>query len=360
MSRLEDLIRYESPGSSVAFRGAIYGPQDDAELVRDCVALANADVRTRRRFIFLGVDDSGSDARRFPGVRRKDLIRLKQDLSARLAQLIEPVLEPSVHGIEIDGTLIGILCFEDCRAAPYLTKRNLGANLPAGVGFIRRGARIMPLQRADMRRMFERSAERELPAALVRVGFAGKELESRVTLPVLGIKKLPSQVAADRLRTVLEANAQAREAFGETQTRIARLVHAKVFGVDAPFQKQGDATLMQVMASVDKDHGAADDHYRYEVRAHKLDLLVSNDRETVLNNVRLVLMLGKSPGIGVARRIYAEHDDLVPRDGYPEVVETGSKIRISADIGTLHPQRRCHAFSKRRDSGPARKPPARP
>ena len=76
MSTLEQLIRFESAHSRLAFRRDIYGAGQDAEAVIDCLALANADT-SARRYLFLGVDDSGDAGATAitPGARGRPLQR---------------------------------------------------------------------------------------------------------------------------------------------------------------------------------------------------------------------------------------------------------------------------------------------
>jgi len=344
MQSLKHLARYESAGSGLAFRRAIYGPDDDARLVSDCLALANAELDGQPRHLFLGVDDVVGGERRLLGIGKSDLVAFRRRLSSLLADTIEPKLRAAVRAVEIDGCLIGHVCLEKCLQAPYLTKRPVAGELPAGVGFVRRGARNLPLQREDLKRMFAASARPARKRQPVRIGFPGREPLERIALPVLGIRKLPSELAAERLRAMLETKQQARDIFGRTETRFSRLMHARLYGVDTPFEKHSDESLRMELKSADVAYRAADDHYRYEVRAHRVNLMIVNDRDSDLANARLRLTLPCIAGIGIAERIYVETDDELPPEGYPSVTRGGRTITVEAEIGTLYRNYRAHAF----------------
>lgn len=343
MSTLEHLVRYESPHSGLAFRPHIYGPDEDASIVADCLALANAELKGRR-FLFLGVDDRGAEGRTLVGVDKSDLKRFKQRCARLLPASIEPELNATVRGVNVDDKLIAYIRIKDCLSPPYLAKQNLGDTLKAGVGFVRRGARNYPLQRSDMQQMFARSRE-VLPARpSIRIGFAGKEPIDRLTLPVLAVSKLPSQLAAERLTSLLDAHDQARDVFGRTETQFSRLVHAKLFGVDTPYRKRSDSSLVAALGSVKGDYSAADRHYLYEVRAHKLNFMIANDGDSNLHNVRFRVSLPLTEGAGVADRVYTEDETEIAPGGYPAVVQGKRAVSLEAGLDTLYAGRSVRAF----------------
>lgn len=343
MSTLENLVRYESPHSGLAFRPRIYGPDEDASIVADCLALANAELKGRR-FMFLGVDDRGDQGRTLVGVGESELKRFKQRCARLLRACIEPELNAKVRGVTVDDRLVAYIRIKDCLSPPYLAKQDLGDALKAGVGFVRRGARNYPLQRSDMQQMFARSRE-VLPARpKIRIGFAGKEPIDRLTLPVLAVSKLPSQLAAERLTSLLAAHTQARDVFGRTETQFSRLVHAKLFGVDVPYRKRSDSSLVAALENVDSDYGAADRHYLYEVRAHKLNFMIANDGDSDLHNVQFRVSLPHTEGAGVADRVYTEAETEIAPDGYPVVVQGKRSVSLEAGLDTLYAGRSVRAF----------------
>jgi hypothetical protein len=178
----------------------------------------------------------------------------------------------------------------------------------------------------------------------VIVRFQGNDLPDRIELPALCIRKLPSDLAAERLRALLDTKQQSRDVFGQTQTHIARLVHARHFGADIPYRNQSDDSLVQGLETVERDYSAADDHYLYEVRAHKLNLMVLNTLGTNLHNARLKLTLPRMAGMGIADRVYLEHENEIAPSAYPEVIETERATIVKTELGTVFRDHRTHAF----------------
>lgn len=343
MSTLGNLARYESPHSGLAFRKSIYAPDEHASVIIDCLALANAELKGRR-FLFLGIDDDGNGDRRIIGVDKAELKRFKGRFKQLVSEHVEPELDATVRAVEVDDLLVGYIRIKDCNAPPYLAKQSIGDALMAGTGFIRRGARNMPLQRSDMQRMFKRNQEPVVESPSIRIGFPGKEPMEHMSLPVLALNKLPSELAEYRLKSLLAAKDQARDLFGRTETQFSRLMHAKLYGMDVPFAKRSDDSLLDSLQNVEDDYGAADEHYMYEVRAHQLNLLVVNTGEANLHNAHLSVTLPRADGIGVAERVYTEDLSELQPDGYPSVELSSRTISIDAELGTLYAGRSTRAF----------------
>ncbi len=179
----------------------------------------------------------------------------------------------------------------------------------------------------------------------MRIGFAAQEPQERVTLQALSVSKLPSELAAERLKSMLELNDQSRERFGQTQTRLTRLMHARLYGAEVPFEKHSDDSLVTALTNVDIDYSAADAHYLYEVQAHRLNLSVINETDENLHDAVLYLRMPVVDGTGFADRVYAE-DQIEPRqdDGYPSVDSDGRTVSVEAQLGTLYVGRNTPAF----------------
>jgi hypothetical protein len=333
MDRLEDIVRFESANSAVAFRDRAYTDDEHAELLRDLVGLANAPV-TGPRFLFLGVHDAGE--RRIVGLAPQTWSDLKHCLDSLLGGSVEPSLKVTVRALQVDGALVGMLCLTACDDPPYLLSTQAPDGLPAGSGWIRRGAQVFPLLRADLQRMFEaKLASTPSPDLAPRVGFPGDEPQSEVSLPALGLDELPSAVAAAKLRKVLEAKESARAVLGRTETQLSRLVHARVFGFDEPYESHSDDSLRIRIKRTADEYRAADEHYMFEVRAHKLELVVVNPGSSALLAAALHVTLPRLDTIGVAERLYASTDKAAIDAGYPHVKTGKHTVTIEADVGTI-------------------------
>jgi hypothetical protein len=150
----------------------------------------------------------------------------------------------------------------------------------------------------------------------------------------LRLERLPSAVAAKKLGKVLKAKQDSR-AMGKTQTDLVRLVHTRVFGVDRAYETHSDDSLRMQIESSKKDYRPADEHYAFEVRAHRLDIVVQNPGRVALDNTTIRMTMPRIEGIGVADRLYAPPDGQAPTSGYPRVKAGSRTISIEAEVGSL-------------------------
>jgi len=344
MNRFEQLIQFGTADSGLLFRKCIYGADEDAGAIADSLALANSDVSSSRRFIFFGVDDRSSSNNRLIGVDKTALTDFKRRFLALMARTVEPELNATVRSVEVGGYLIGYIRIKNCTSRPYLTRKSVGRKLAAGVGFIRRGETQKPLSREDLQRLFAEPKPVQPLPAVVAVDFAGEKPSRRAVIPVMDLQKLPSQLAAERLRALMDARGQSRHILGRTQTRISRLMHARHYGMETPFEEHSEDSLLSALDSVEDDYSAADGHYSYEIRAHKLNLRVRNNGDRALHNAELKVKFSRLPGFGIADRIFPESEDCEEHGGYPQLHSHKHTVSASAFLGTLLAGKDCKAF----------------
>jgi len=344
MSQLDDLVRLENANSALAFREHAYRMSERAKLLRDLIALANAAVRGPR-FLFVGVRDVVGGERKFSGITERAWSELKHLLTGVLANAIDPPFKIQVRALEIDGALVGMLCVSECDDPPYLLSAQAGDGLAPGTGWVRRATKVLPLLRSDLQRLFEAKGAGHDGTVDVRIGFAPnghvqphadpEGLRDEIVLPVLPLEAVPSAVAAERLHKLLEAKASARDVLGHTETHLSRLAHARLYGPEFAYQTHSDDSLRAQIAGAHEEYHGADAHYEFEVRAHPLQVLVSNRNGTALHAVTLALKLPRLEGIGVAEQRYPAADAAPSHDGYPIVHTTAHTIGIHGDLGVV-------------------------
>jgi hypothetical protein len=333
MRALEDLVQFESANSGLAFREHVYAASERVDLLRDLIGLANAGVQGPR-FLVLGVKDVVGGERAITGLAADVWNEWRAMLPALIAGATEPPLDVTVRTLQIDGKVVGALCLTACADQPYLISGRSHTDLPAGCGWLRRGPHLFPLLRQDLQRMFEAKLAGAAPSTDVRIGFAGDEPRSAIALPVLRLERLPSAVAAKKIGKVLKAKQDAKS-MGKTRTDLMRLVHAQVFGVDRPFESHSDDSLRMQIESSKQGYRPADEYYAFEVRAHRLDVVVHNPGRVALDNSTIRMTMPRIEGIGIADRLYAAPDAQAPTSGYPRVKASARTISIEAEVGSL-------------------------
>jgi len=337
MRALPDLIRNEDADSALTFRESVYRRGEQADLLRDVIALANAAV-SGRRFLVLGVDDEPQRERRFPGISERSWKSFCNVLPGYLARTVEPRLAHSLQAVEVDDVLVGVVCLDSCEDPPYLLARRISSTMPAGGGWARRGVKQRRLMRKDLQRIFAGRFKRQ-EIGDVTVGFPGELPREELLLPVLPLVALPSAQAEFKINRMLEANRVSKSVLGRADSRIARLVHAQVSGGTAPYREQNTKTMRALLGKLPIEHAVADDHYRFELRAHHLNLQLNNLGDKPHNDLTLTLRIPRVEGVDVAKRIYTATGDASARNGMYPKVDVGPRTIAVQVTGLKIPKR---------------------
>jgi hypothetical protein len=331
MGNLRDLVRSGKADSALAFRERAYGKGDEVELLRDVSALANA-AATGSRFLCLGVRDSPDLERTFPGVSRQACSWIQEILPRLVDQAIEPQLSIRMITVTLGEALVGVICVEACDDPPYLFSRRVSSLVSAGSGWIRYGIKQRPLLRQDLERIFEKKFRACGVSSEIRVGFQGPVPREEITLPVLPLDAMPSVLAARRVEKMLDARRLSKAVLGHADTRIDRLVHAQVSNEAQAYRSHDTTTLRTMLCMIPREQASADEHYQFETRTHKLNLLVGNLTDAALTDVLLVLKIPRVEGVGVVDRIRAAAGmQAALQQRYPLVEAGPHAVSVQAD-----------------------------
>jgi hypothetical protein len=344
MASFDQLIRFEVANSAVAFRKRVYGIDDRHELLRDLLGLANAAVKGPR-FVFLGVDDTVGGDREIVGVPDAYAAGLQALYREVVEEYVDPPFVLRIEETEIDDVRVVVIVLAECEDPPYMLKKNVSNAMRMGNGWIRQGTRYRRLVRDDLQHMFEQKLLSQTAGAEVRVGFAGQVLETVLHLPIMRLGQKPSEAAGKKIRKLIEAKQLSQEVLGNDSTRIQRLVHAQLFGQSELYQAHGESTLIQRLDKTTEDFEAADYHYEYETRAHKLNLMLENVGGVEFERGTLVLDFPCMEGVEVADRIWPAPDGNHPgAEGYP-LVDVGLRtMRVQTSVGPIPPGSKSMSF----------------
>ncbi len=337
MSSLDQLVRFEVANSAVAFRARAYGADDRLELLRDLSGLANAAVKGSRHLI-LGVEDTVGGDRKFIGISDAAHAEVHGLCTQLVNDFLDPPLPVRIEELIVDGKKIVVVVLLDCSGQPYLLKTNASGSMRQGSGWIRQGTEYRRLMRNDFQRIFEEKLLTRDARADVRIGFAGTILQTALELPVMRLDQLPSRLAGNKVRRMLEARQAAQNSPGEEISRIQRLVHAQVFGPDEVYRPNSTTTLVEMLDSADDEFEIADLYYAYEERSHKLNLDLENLGDSVFEGGTLVLDLPRIEGVELADRIWPSPDASQPvPDGYPALELGPRTVRLKTPVGPIQP-----------------------
>ena len=314
MADLESIIRGAPESSVLSFRPRAYG-SDHESFLTDLLAICNAH-GSHTRILCLGVDNQ-SDQRSFIGIDEENAAQCERAI-ALVNTYIEPAPAVRFVNLQIDGVRVGAYVLTGATETPYLMAKDFSPSLVTGMGFVREDTQHRRLTRTDLQVLFQNTKAQPKPQKGLIVAFATKGFPSQVSLSALPLTRLPSSAASDRIKAMMAAKAEADKASNLEDSRIERLVHARLYGHTAPYQQMTPEALREKAQTAQQDNAEADRYYINELRAHKINFVLANQTQNELKDVQLTLEFPRLDGVDISERIFSPPGKSVEvPTGYP-------------------------------------------
>lgn len=328
-------------------RGLVLWPEapradQQVAVAQQLLALANLDLEGTRRIVF-GVEQGVSGACVL-GLEPEQ-VQAVTLLSRDLPGMIEPALQVNAVIAEIDGRRIAVLEIDGCENPPYVLRNAIAAELRTGACWVQDEEGLRPARRTDLDRMYRRRGQ----VVPVRVGIGTDPDCQEWSLAVPDTSEPPSRLAQRKLQLAIDAKKTAAQLDCDEDTAMARLAHARIFGVDEPYVARGIETLVEQYNASTDEFRDQDEHYFREQRAVKFNCTLSNLTAGALDDVLLELMLPHQRDFLVCDRLYRKPDAPTSKVeqrllGYPEVHLKDQAASIQARLGRLEPGATLQAF----------------
>jgi hypothetical protein len=179
-------------------------------------------------------------------------------------------------------------------------------------------------------------------AANIEIGFPGDIIHKDLNVMTHSFAQLPSAVASSKLLELIEAKKQV--AASASNTIVARLTHARLFGTDSPYEERSTEEILAEMRQNERRYRHQDAHFLFEERATLVQLVLLNQGNEALRDASLTLVLPNHNAFHVATEL-----PRIPRDdrfiertpseqaGYPAVSLSDSSVQVSAKLGDIEP-----------------------
>jgi len=332
----------------------VYDPfqdQDQEELVREVIGLANADVDGPRNILF-GVNAGAADGNGIVGISDDDMASLKK-AHRLISQLVEPVVHLAFVFDRINGKLVGSLEIDGCDDGPYVVGQNSSDELSRGECWVREGYSLRAVSPGDLSRKSPPKTEKK-PTKMgkpppIKVGFNDDLDCDQIELtipdtsdPPFAREEATPPQSADIAKTI-------KEKIGTLTTRILRLREPRTRNATADPGKSGSAAQSDKFDVTDQIIVDADNHYYFEEKALKLNLVVCNKGAESVEGVSIELGFPRPADFDVADRIYISPFDKrfshsSNNSGYPKVKRRDEAILVNGPIGVLTPDNPTPAF----------------
>jgi hypothetical protein len=338
MNRLLKIARTATPGTGIQFRKDKYGSSGIRSFLRDVLAMANAAV-DGPRYIIVGADFDGRGRKNVHSIDADDFSG-KPSYQALANEYIEPPLRIRYKPVTIDGQRVGVFEVGDCQDRPYMMRIDYSEKLRRGDAYVRVKNDAMKMGRRQLAELFERKFRDSVSAGDIEIGFPGEIIHKDLSINVCDLAQLPSAEASKKLDQLIGIRKSSRNT-GST-TVMARLTHARLFGADDPYVDRTPDELMQEMRELRIKYRDQDNHFLFESRAERVQMVVYNQGEEPIIDASLSLIMPNHNAFYVAETL-----PKVPRDrsfsdrtpdeiaAYPSVTLKDDSVQVTSKIGDI-------------------------
>ena len=338
MNRLLKIARSATPGTGIQFRKQEYGSSGIRSFLRDVLAMANAPVEGPR-YIVVGADFDSRGRKCVHAVDAEDFLG-KPSYQSVANEYIEPPLRIRYKPVSIDGKRVGVFEIADSQDKPYMMRIDYSEKLRRGDAYTRSKESVMKMGRRQLSELFERKFRDSVSAGDIEIGFPGEIIHKDLSLGVCDLSQLPSAEASQKLNQLIDIRAKSKST-GST-TVMARLTHARLFGVDDPYVDRSPDELMQEMQQLRVKYRNQDNHFLYETHAEHLQMVVYNQGEEPILDASLSIVMPNHNAFYLAETLpkVPRKDGFADRTpdeiaSYPSVTLKDDSVQITSKIGDI-------------------------
>jgi len=338
MNRLLKIARTATPGTAIQFRKDEYGNSGIRSFLRDVLALANAAVEGPR-YIIVGTDFDDRGQKRIHSIDAEDFSG-KPSYQSLANEFIEPPLRIRYKPVAIDGKRVGVLEIGDSQDRPYMMRIDYSEKLRRGDAYVRAGTSVMKMGRRQLGELFAKKFRDAVSAGDIEVGFPGEIIHKDLSLNSCDLSQLPSALASMKLEQLIDIQNKSRNS-GST-TVMARLTHARLFGTDDPYVNRTPDELMREMNDLRIKYRDQDNHFLFELRAERMQMIVYNQGEEPIIDASLSLVMPNHNAFYVADSLPRvprknSYSDRSPDElaAYPSVILKDDSVHVTSKIGDI-------------------------
>jgi hypothetical protein len=340
MNQLARIVRSATPSTAVKFRKRSYGKDGVEHFLRDVLAMANASVEGTR-YIVTGVEFDAKGRKRTYSIDQSDFSG-KPAYQALANDHIEPPIRLRYQPVTVEGERVGVFQIGDCQDRPYMMRVDYSETLRRGDAYVRINDSAVKMGRRQLQSLFEKKFRDSVSAANIEIGFPGAIIHKDMKVPTMCLDKLPSAIASAKLNELIEAKTRVQAS--ASNTLVARLTHARLFGSDSPYEERSTEEIVAEMGEIRKRYVDHDNHFLFEERSTPIQLVVFNQGTEEIKDASLSLLMPNHNAFHVATQL-----PKVPRDNtfiartpseqsdYPAVSMRDGSVHVSIKLGDILP-----------------------
>lgn len=332
---LQQLIQQPITSSKLVVCDPFRMPEP-AELVKEVIGLANADVDGPRYLLF-GINPGGMEGKKVVGIKDAAAADLKKAHRLISAQ-IEPVVALAFIFDRINGKLAGALEIDGGEDGPFVPGEEVSAELSNGQTWVRQGRDLHVVDISELGSA--EASDPEAPAEPLEipdidVGF-GED-------PDCDLIELSIPDTSDPPFLGEKNDAGSQTSLTETLKNAVNTMTTRIVGLARGLSKDTDPNSSTDVVKAAQDLiTESENHYYYEERALQLNFSVFNTGSHPVDDLQIEFGFPKLDDFDIAERIHMSPFDksahpATRNKGYPNVKSASSGIIVRNRIGVLEP-----------------------
>lgn len=345
MSRdYNSIIEFENENSGIDFKAIQYERNRYTELLKDIIAMANADIEGER-LIVTGVKHKPDGSREIFPIENEKFID-SATYQQVMQENIEPDLKIQYDPYQYNGQLVGLLKVRECYDQPYMLKKDFG-KLKKGDCFIRKGTHQLKVSRADLDRIYTQKDKKYNFDDSIDIGFSDTNYKKEITISPIRNIELPSQRAAKKIRNLIKK---------KTEEKASPTTHANLLSEQlklaalrpllgpTPYEDRSIDTLEQDLSQVEETYQDDDKYEFFELHSFHLNFDILNSAEEYIQDASVIIKIVNDESFIISDRILEKPDNsFIPKlpsinsviSNYPQVKQFGEIIQIFGEVGEV-------------------------
>ena len=348
MNPLARIVQSATSSTSVQFRKTAYGRNGVQEFLRDVLAMANASV-DGARYIITGAEIDHKGRKRMFTIDNDDFSG-KPAYQSLANDHIEPPLRIRYQPVVVDGERMGVYEIADCQDRPYMMRVDFSETLRRGDAYARVNNSAVKLGRRQLLALFEKKFRDSLSAANIEIGFPGSIIHKDHRIKTCNLAKLPSVIASAKLQELIQSKNRVQAS--ASNTAVARLTHARLFGTDSPYEERSTDEIIEEMKQMERQYLNQDNHFLYTENKSDLQLVIFNQGDEPVQDASLTLLMPNHDVFHVATQLpkTPKDDHYISRTpaeqaDYPSVTLRDDSIQISVKLDDIPPGEPINIFT---------------
>ncbi|MBW4888905.1 ATP-binding protein [Mucilaginibacter sp. HMF5004] len=327
--KIADLIRYHPENEGLDFKKECHRKEKNAELLKDIMSFANAEMPGEKYIIF-GVKKHTNSFEIFPIDTETDEAALQQLIMANLT----PDIPVAYETMLFDDKLIAVLRIKNTVDKPYMASKNTSdgksGSLRTGEMWIRKGSHKMILTRYDLDKIYAEKYGKSRLEGKISVQFENGS--QYCEFPCVREVMFPSDV--ERIKIAEQIR------FKESLSGPRFLEYIDKAEPNS-YGSMAIPKLRQLFADAEMHFREEDRHYLYETRAVMLNLQVINRGDQYLEDALIEIRIPVTESLFISDHIwsrgmqYSGLDAHLPKAKYPSVKEENNYFVITESIGNV-------------------------